>query len=110
MSVIERREGDHGPDAVVDVLAVRDVNGEPVTSGLRMVVGQFMSGDFASLGTALLDADMQHLGDGDWRWTPQEGDLRVGRWRLELAHDTVTIPSASYGVLLVRPTLPRTEV
>ena len=107
MTVIERMEGDHGPDAVIDAVNVVDVNGDLVQDGeLRLVVAQPVSGPYTAAGTPLLVADLVHEGDGLWRWYPEPGDLQVGRWRLQLLHDTVAIPSGWYGTLLVLPRLP----
>jgi hypothetical protein len=111
MTLIERMEGDHGPDAIIDAVAVVDVNGDPVVDGtLLLVIGQFMSGPYGAPGTALLTAEMTHEGDGTWRWEPQPGDLQVGRWRMQLLHSDVAIPSDRYGMLLVRPRLPMPPV
>jgi len=109
MNWLERFEGDHGPNARFTTTVV-DAEGSPVTSGVRLRAGSLLAGPYAEAGTPLFEAEMTHLGDGEWEWEPGEDDLKVGRWLLQVTHPDVASPSDSFGRLLVRPRLPVEEV
>jgi len=108
MDRLERFEGDYGPNARFTT-TVLDADGVPVTSGVRLVAASLLAGPYDGPGVPLLDVEMSHLGDGVWEWEPADGDLRVGRWLLQVTHPDVASPSDSFGRLLVRPRLPVEE-
>ena len=103
---IEAKQGDVFP-AVAVLVEIRDADGDPVTDGEPTLrVGTLVSGPYDEPGTHLLDADLNHVGEGIWRWEPEAGQLAVGRWRMEVHPGDGAVPHDGYGTLLVRPTIP----
>lgn len=108
MSRYHRKVGDHGPSASIDVV-LSDADGplHPAQTGeVTLRVAQNVTSPHGAVGRALVTAPMTFVGDGTWRWTPGPDDLSVsGTWRLEVATSQVSLPTASYGVLVVQRTL-----
>lgn len=109
MDRLERFEDDHGPNACIKT-TVTDAEGSPVTSGVRLIIGSLLAGPYDEPGIPLVDVEMTHLGDGEWRWDPEPGDLQPGWWMLQTTHPDVASPSDGFGRLLVRRRLPTPEV